>query len=337
MRKMPNKKGTEKGARRSESQKSSIGQRKHQENQLDQCSLCQVKLTHHSRALFVEEELGRLFCSEDCIVKFFAADIKKLEEEYKSRLSVFDLKPSEKEALNHLRLSTLNQPDEVWNEKLMTGDRLYYLIREYSKDHHENSAGCRVWCVCICLFLRGEPSFLFLAFSTRDESLVNLYRKGERLKRDQKYSVNGSSSEMMSQAPTDSSRPMLVDGLADAWTPEETIRAQLSQQRRPDDIPQKEYEYYQSCLEETLQTPDEVWSTQIKGQHGLKLYYFIKFYPGEDPSIWYIILARDTDDQEQIEILDAFPTRDSLLVENYRTGTQEVGAMDLHAASRMVH
>ena len=43
------------------------------------------------------------------------------------------------------------------------------------------------------------------------------------------------------------------------------------------------------------------------------------------------------EDQEQIEILDAFPTRDSLLVENYRTGIQEVGAMDLHAASRMVH
>ena len=334
---MPNKKGTEKKPRRSEGRKSSADPKKHLENQPDHCSSCHLKLTHHSRALFVEEELGRLFCSEDCIVKFFSTEIKKLEEEYKSRVSIFDLSPAEKEALAHLRWSTLSQPDESWKENSPTGDCLHYLIREYPRDSQENSTGTRVWCVCICLFLRGEPSFLFLAFLTRDESLVNLYRKGERVKRDQKQSINGSMNGVSNQAPMDTSRPMLVDGLAEAWTADETIRAQLSQQRRADDIPQQEYELYQSCLEETLQTPDEVWSTQLQGEDSLKLYYFIKFYPGEDPSIWYIIVARDTEDQEQIEILDAFPTRDSLLVENYRTGIQEVGAMDLHAASRMVH
>jgi hypothetical protein len=334
MKKMPPKKGAERKSRRLAPGRSSAESKKQQEYEQECCSGCQSRLLDHSRSLFVEEEVGRLFCSEDCIVKYFSQQIQRFEKEYLRQISTSDLNATERGSLAHLRWSALNHPDEVWAEDKTSGDRLYRLIKEYPARSKDNSELYPIWCVCICLFLRGEPSFLFLAFPTRDEALVNLYRKGERLKRDGKQNV---STVIVNQAPDENSRPILVDGLADAWTTDETIRAQLGQQRRADDIPQEEYELYQGCLEETLQTPDEVWSTVIDEEEGYRLYYFIKFYPSEDPSIWYIIVARDTDDQEQIEILEAFPTRDSLLIENYRTGTQEVGAMDLHAASRMIH
>jgi hypothetical protein len=50
-----------------------------------------------------------------------------------------------------------------------------------------------------------------------------------------------------------------------------------------------------------------------------------------------LIIARETEDEEQIEILDAFPTRDAALVDRYRRGEQEVGHTQPGPVSRVVH
>ena len=55
-----------------------------------------------------------------------------------------------------------------------------------------------------------------------------------------------------------------------------------------------------------------------------KLYHFIKYFPEQGGGVWYLVIARETPDGEQIEILEAFPTRDYTLVQRYRSGTQEV-------------
>jgi hypothetical protein len=130
----------------------------------------------------------------------------------------------------------------------------------------------------------------------------------------------------------------LGDRLADAWTEDETFLAQMNQKRSVDDIPPEEFELFQSCLEETLETPDEVWSLEMTDPEGVHLYHFIREYPAEKPGYWYVIVARETEEEEQIEILDAFPTRDISLVDRYRRGSQEVGeSTDTRPASRLVH
>ena len=63
--------------------------------------------------------------------------------------------------------------------------------------------------------------------------------------------------------------------------------------------------------------------------------HFIRHFPAENPAIWYVIVARDTDDEEHLEVLDAFPTRDLALVEKYRQGEQEHGIRK--EQSRLVH
>jgi hypothetical protein len=132
-----------------------------------------------------------------------------------------------------------------------------------------------------------------------------------------------------------------LDRLADSWTEDETVLAQLNKGRSKDDIPPSEYGMYQACLEETLESPDEVWSHESRAEEPIKLYHFIKHYPDEQPGIWFVIVARETDnnedDEEQIEIIDAFPTRDSQLVEHYRRGEQEVGQLESKTAPRVVH
>ena len=271
----------------------------------------------------MEEEIGRIFCSEACIASFFTPEIERLEKDYFKRLSPGDLNGDEREALAHLRWITLQEPDEVWREKTLSGDYRYTLISEFQP------GAKKVWSICICLFLRGEPSFLYLAFTTKNASMTGLYRKGERV-------------EWVKPDPQNEERERdesAGDRLADSWTEDETFMAQVNQERKDNDIPAGEFAEYQDCLEESLENPDEVWSMQAGGEDSVRMFHFIHHYSEEKPSFYYVIIARETEDEEQIEILDAFPTRDAALVDRYRRGEQEVGQQldATSSASRVIH
>jgi hypothetical protein len=313
---------------------------------LEACHYCGKELQREERALFVEEEVGRIFCTEECITGFFSPEIERLEKEYFRKVSSSDLPASEREKLAHLRWITLQEPDEVWREKTLSGDYRYTLISEFMPGSKP------VWSICLCLFLRGEPSFLFLAFVTRNAGMVNYYRRGERVQRsriapqtagERAKKIPGntgiagaetpSSDSMMDQAYVPSDR------LASEWTEDETYMAQMNQERSEDDIPQEEFQLYHGCLEETLEAPDEVWTFKLGGKQDIRLFHFIRHYPDEKPGVWYLIIAKESDQADQIEILDAFPTRDEGLVNRYRVGEQELGgsAPEVISQSRLVH
>jgi hypothetical protein len=311
----------------------------------ENCQHCAKALVSEDRALFVEEEVGRIFCSEACIAGFFAPEIERLEKDYFRKVSDGDLTKDERESYSHLRWITLQEPDEIWREKTLSGDHRYTLISEFQP------GAKRVWSVCICLFLKGEPSFLYLAFTSKNAALINTYREGERVEWAKDRESAEGSEENPGISPSAHS-----DRLADSWTEDETFLAQVNQERRADDIAPEDFVLYEKCMEETLETPDEVWSCQ-PGENTARLYHFIRYYKAEDSAeetdspelpelddgqasdsgIWYLIIARETEDEEQIEILDAFPTRDAALVDRYRRGEQEVGHTAPGPISRVVH
>lgn len=308
------------------------------------CQHCSVDLSDKERALLVEEERGRVFCSEDCIAAYFAPEIERLEAEYFKRLSPTDLAGDDREKLAHLRWITLGEPDEVWREKTLSGDNRYTLISEF-----DSGEGDAVWCICICLFLRGEPSFLYLAFPTHNPAMVDQYRRGERMDWDKIVASRGSGKETGEDAPGllgqigNAPKVAMTDGLAEAWTPEEMLRAQFHKKRDDSDIPVGDFEMYQDCMDPTLEEPDEVWSVKPSavrgGGEGLRMYHFVRHFAEENSgrSVWYVIVARETDEEDQIEIIEAFPTRDEALVERYRRGTQEVGSVAPPSSTRFVH
>lgn len=289
------------------------------------CMHCRRLLEKGEKVLFVEEEIGRVFCSEGCITAYFLPDVEYLEQEYFKNLQPIDLSEQDRESLSHLRWMTLQSPDEVWCEKTQSGDHRYTLISAFNHEKFN-----QIWCVSISLFLRGEPSFLYLAFVTRDAALVEHFRQGERLP--QKPAAEAS------EKP-----PVELDGrLAAPWTPDETYLAELNKSRRKDDIPLEEFDKYEGCLEETLEVPDEVWMLPRRSRPGLPLkgptlYHFMRHYPGGKRGLWYIIIARETDNRDQLEILDAFPTRDPGMVDRFRTGQQEVGKQSYPQTSHLVH
>ena len=301
-----------------------------QEKDTSSCYNCGTNLKNSERALFVEEEVGRIFCSEVCITSYFSDDVKQLEKEYFRRLSPDDFSDEKREQLGYLRWITLEEPDEAWRQKTAAGDFRYTLISEFKPSNKS------VWCICICLLLRGEPSFLFLAFPTMNSEMVEHYRRGEKVKWIKPAAAVAEAEADVSEQPQSEK---LIDGLADEWTPDETVRAQISQKRKSNDIPVEEFELYHACFEQTLEEPDEVWSirTSNENEDGQKVYHFIRHYPEEKPGVWFVIVARETDKEEQIEVVDAFPTRDSELVERYRVGEQEAGFKTMESPSRLIH
>jgi hypothetical protein len=225
---------------------------------------------------------------------------------------------------------TLEEPDEVWREKTLSGDHRYALISEF------RPGGKPIWCVCVCLFLRGEPSFLFLAFSTKNAALVAHYRQGERVQWSKPKKGPEGQTERDANHLQPGSGPVM-DGLAEAWTEDELRRASANQSRKASDIQESEFDKYQGCMEKTLEEPHELWIANPEDEGAMRIYHFIRFYTDEDPGIWFVIVARETEDEEQIEILDAFPTRDAAMVDRYRQGTQEIGSPQNPTTSRLVH
>jgi len=295
----------------------------------ESCKHCAAPIGDEDRALFVEEEVGRIFCSEKCIAAYFNPEIERLEKSFFKALSASDLGPTERESLAHLRWITLQEPDEVWREKTLAGDNRYTLISQFEPGSK------KVWSVCICLLLRGEPSFLYLAFVTRNPEMIKQYQRGERIEwvrssgqasaKKTEEQVNGGSDEAVS------------DRLGEPWTEEETFRAQMGSERRHDDIAPEKFGNYQKCIQETLEDPDELWSQEMP-RDSVRIYHFIRFYSDENPTYWYVVVARETPNDEEIEILDAFPTRDVKLVNQYRRGDQEMTKETQQASSsRVVH
>ena len=281
------------------------------------CCNCDKTLSDEEKALFVESENRRLFCSEECILEFFSEDVERLEKMYQDNVRLSDLTDAQKEDLAHLKWKAIENPAEVWRETTMMGDQRYTLIGEYDLN------GDLVYCVCVSLFLEGQPSFLYTSFVTNDPQLVSVFKEGERILSPEGEEREGLQVSNFIDVDEDELEELeaedeeeAVDRLASPWTKEESMRAEVSQLRSESDIPEEEFEQYDDLLTTTLEEPDEVWAHS-------GVYHFVKKFPEKEHSIWYVTIARDTDEDGFLEVLDAFPTNDYKLVQNYRIGELE--------------
>ncbi len=281
----------------------------------EHCTACGKGLQGEDRALFVEEEVGRIFCSEDCITAHFQPDIDTIEKEYFKHRPKDDLTPEEREQFAHLRWITIQEPDEIWQEKRPAGDHRYTLISQFKPGSKS------VWCVCICLFLRGEPSFLYMAFPTRSKALVARFRKGSQVEWETATEGAGKSEAGDENA---------TDGLASAWSQSETIRAEIHTTRDgSSDIPSEEFGLYENLLEKTLEAPDELWVQESEDDGEPDRYHFIRYFPDEESGpMHYIVIAQESENTESLEVIEQIPTRNPAVAKQFRKGKQELVVED---------
>lgn len=278
----------------------------------EHCSACGKGLKGEDRALFVEEDVGRVFCSEECITNHFQPEIDLIEKEYFKFRPKDDLSPEEREKFAHLRWITIQEPDEIWQETRPSGDKRHTLISQFKPGAKP------IWCICICLFLRGEPSFLYMAFPTRSKALVERFRKGQSIEWTKGESAEHAAEEFDDEGPR-------TDGLADGWSQSETIRAEIHKTRNSNDIPVEEYGLYEKLMEKTLESPDELWVMESKDDGEPDRYQFIKHFPDEEGgAMYYIVIAQESEQTEHLEVIGQVPTRDPKVANQYRKGRQEL-------------
>lgn len=267
------------------------------------CVNCGKKMGSKERVLFVEEILNRTFCSEECISGFFSDQVEALEKRFKKYRPKSDLAPAEREKYAHLRWVTLQNPDEVWEEQLPSGDVRYTLISEFQPGKE------KIWSVAVCLLLQGEPSFLFLSFPTRSKSLVDRFRKHIQVERLEDLNFS---------AP--------FDGLADHWSETDALRAKIHEIRPESDFPTVQFSRFAPALEKTLEEPSEVWKLEGLDEAEPSTYHFIRRFEAKElvkEPFWYVVIGRETGESDQLEILEAFPTKFESVVRNFRKGSQE--------------
>ncbi len=85
-------------------------------------------------------------------------------------------------------------------------------------------------------------------------------------------------------------------------------------------------------LGKTLNEPTELWIQEVNGED---IYHFLRSYVHQGVSMWFIVVACETEDHAQIEIIDAFATSDPKIVAQYQVGVEKI--QPSCEMSRLVH
>ena len=78
--------------------------------------------------------------------------------------------------------------------------------------------------------------------------------------------------------------------------------------------------FFEACETETLQDPTELWCIGL--ELGRCKYHFLRYFETRG-SFWYVVVAKDAQDDE-LEILDSFPSDDSELIHRFRQGEAKI-------------
>jgi hypothetical protein len=182
----------------------------------------------------------------------------------------------------------IHAPAEIWRHQNELQEEVFAYIKHFKQGS----------VVILCTVLNSEPAFIFLMTKTSSQKLISAFRIGERM------------AVESNQDMTD-----VADIIWDLESKKSYLLADLLSKRNDVvDIPFEEFSSYDYCLEETLESPDEVF--EFKDQEGDLLKTSIKSFGQNNKNIFYIILTFNN-----MNIL-SFPTEDMDLYAAYRIGKQ---------------
>jgi hypothetical protein len=229
----------------------------------------------------------RGFCSEECIEFFYSPLLKYYEQLLHSFRTKFDLQDeivifpySDKELVEEV----IRAPSEIWRSQNDLSEEMFTYIRHFN----QGSA------LILCTVLNKEPSFIFLVTKTGSEKLISEFRIGERL-----------------MAAGDEDTDEIITHLENKKS---QILADLLGKRLESDIPFEKFTIYDSCLDDTINAPDEVF--EFKDREGDILQSAIKSFTKFNENFFYIVITFN-----KLPIL-SFPTTDVNLYAEFRIGKQ---------------
>ena len=254
--------------------------------------------------IVIDEAGGLVFNNEQELFNHFVTEISLLEKEFFELRTHGDISEGEFSKYEKNLSVVLEDPDEIWEDsETIEGQSLIVYIREFQPKRGQKGP---LYHVAVC-YLTGEiPSFVYLHFPTHDASLVEKYRRSQRIY-DRSFKdvpVGALEGDALSEADE------LATGL---------YKAMMSL-RSDKDLPEEAFLEYFQFREPTLGEADEIWRSS--DSTGNVLVTFVKDFTDEveGGELFYIVVTLEDTSSNSHALMFSFPTSDKTLVDRYRHG-----------------
>ncbi|WP_413288263.1 PBECR2 nuclease fold domain-containing protein [Bdellovibrio sp. HCB337] len=260
------------------------------------------KSTNEKEYIIIDETNGLIFENEEDLFGYFEDNINALEDEYQAVRSEEDLSDDEQVALESYLESTLDEPDEIWQDSQTFEDLvIHHFIRSFE-------VGNQIFHYIAIAYVTSDdtyPSFVFIHFPTKDLRMLQNYQRGELIY-DKKY-------EYVQAGAIDG------DALGEGDPLSMGLYIAMMKVRSEKDIDQEKFKDFQDLREDTIESADEIWKKN--DLDGNVLVTFIKEYPDHEVSeLTYVVVTQEDSTSNVHSLLFSFPTNDSTLVDRYRQG-----------------
>lgn len=278
----------------------------------DFCESCRRVLSQDGPILYVEEQSGRYFCSQECIKDYYdpvAEQFYRQQMLLRDRHDIAEARFAEYEKYVPL---CLENPDEIWRDQTPRSDYVFYFIAAFSDE------GGKFHYIVACYCIGNEPTFILLTTPTRDENLVSCFRKGQRVVResDDNGDVSLSPVETLSASETHG-------GEENYENRGHALEEEMLRYRKKKDIPRAEFDDYNHLLEDTIENATEAW--EMEGENDSRLLTLISHH---DDGVYFVVLCildEGSEEGDSWHVVYCFPTRDIDLVKHYRRGEPTEG------------
>lgn len=253
--------------------------------------------------IVIDEANGLIFENEADLFGYFEENINALEDEYQAVRSEEDFNDEEQLNLQDYLESTLDEPDEIWQDNQTFPDLLiHHFVRSFE-------VGDQVFHYVAIAYVTADesyPSFVFIHFPTKDLRVLQNYQRGE-LVYDKKY-------EYVQDGAIDG------DALGEGDPLSMGLYMAMMKVRGEKDIDQEKFRDFADLREDTIESADEIW--RKNDLEGNVLVTFIKEYPDHETvkDLTYIVVTQEDDTSNVHSLLFSFPTNDNTLVDRYRQG-----------------
>lgn len=272
------------------------------------CQSCRKQMSPDDQIVYVEENSTRFFCSEKCIRDYYDPLAECYRKAHYYIRDSHDIPETEFAKYESYAPLCLSNPDEIWADTNEQNETFYY----FHKNFMDEGGAFSYVIMCFCLEL--EPTYMILAFPTRDRKLADEYRRGKKLDETEL------SEEVESMEPE--ARGVLEEELLSNQS--NALEEEMLRWRDKSDIDPKDFDEYAHLLEESIEAPDEVWELQDSPGNTL-----LTMISQHDDGVTYILICRSdqqNEKQESWQVLYSFPTKDAKLVQRYRRGNLREGS-----------
>lgn len=258
----------------------------------------------NQETIIIDKELDLIFNNEEEVLEHFSAPINQFEKEFLKLRCKEDFSDLESQGYEEELEDLLHAPDEVWEDsETFKGLTVYNFIKCFEDKEKEEI----YFYVAITYLAEDVPTFVFLHFPTRFDTLCEHYRRGEIVYDRSKDEDNWAGIEGDALSEGDE----FASGL---------YKAMLIV-RNPQDLDESLFPNYAELREETIEEADEIWRNTTMG--GYTLVTFIKdFSRAEEGAdhLYYLAVTLEDEGSHSHALLFSFPTSDESLVERYRHG-----------------